>query len=149
MASKKKSRKISGTSIAMLLILILITAVTLLPFVSIFFASFRPGREIMRQGLGLNLDFRSMNLDNYKLLFSSDNQDYFLFYKNSLKITFLQTTLTLLLGSFVAYGFAMYSFKGKTFFFGLVLLMMTTPVEILMLPLFLEMQKLHLLSNRK
>ena len=65
--------------------------------------------------------------------------DYFLFYKNSLKITFLQTTLTLLLGSFVAYGFAMYSFKGKTFFFGLVLLMMTTPVEILMLPSFAAM----------
>ena len=140
-------RRFSGPALIMLLILIVVTAVTLLPFISIFFASFRPGREIMRQGLGLNLDIRTMNLDNYKLLFSAENQGYFLFFMNSLKLTFLQTTLTLLLSSFVAYGFAMYQFRGKALFFGLVLLMMTTPVEILMLPLFLEMQKIHLYGS--
>ena len=47
----------------------------------------------------------------------------------------------------MAYGFAMYEFKGKTLLFGLVLLMMTTAVEILMLPLFLEMQKLGLYGS--
>ena len=147
MGNKKKTRKISGATIAMLLILIVVTVLILLPFISIFFASFRPGREIMRQGLGLNLDFKAMNLDNYRLLFSGENQDYFLYFTNSLKITFIQTALTLLLSSFVAYGFAMYNFRGKTLLFGLVLLMMTTPVEILMLPLFLEMQKLHLYGS--
>ena len=65
---------------------------------------------------------------------------YFSYYLNSLKYTFLQTALTLLFSSFVAYGFAMYRFRGQTVLFGLVLLMMTTAVEILMLPLFLEMQ---------
>ena len=49
--------------------------------------------------------------------------------------------------SFVAYGFAMYSFRGRALLFGLVLLMMTTPVEILMLPLFLEMQKIGLYGS--
>ena len=52
-------RRFSGPALIMLLILIVVTAVTLLPFISIFFASFRPGREIMRQGLGLNLDIRT------------------------------------------------------------------------------------------
>ena len=67
-------RRFSGSTLVMVLILTVVTAVTLLPFISIFFASFRPGREIMRQGLGLNLDIRTMNLDNYKLLFSAENQ---------------------------------------------------------------------------
>ena len=89
-------RRFSGSTLVMLVILIVVTAVTLLPFISIFLASFRPGREIMRQGLGLNLDIRTMNLDNYKLLFSAENQGYFLYFMNSLKLTFLQTAPPLL-----------------------------------------------------
>ena len=147
MDDKLKKGKFSAVTIPMLLLFIVITALTLLPFVSIFLASFRPGREIMRQGLGLNLDFSKMSLDNYKLLFTGKSQNYFSYFFNSIKLTFLQTTLTLILSSFVAYGFAMYNFRGKTLLFGLVLLMMTTPVEILMLPLFLEMQKIHLYGS--
>ncbi len=147
MSNKRKTIRISRAAIAMLLLMTVITAITLLPFVSILLASFRPGNEIMRRGLGLNLDFPSMNLDNYRLLFSSENQNYFGYFVNSLKYTFLQTVLTLLFGSFVAYGFAMYDFRGRTLLFGLVLLMMTTSVEILMLPLFLEMQKLGIYGS--
>lgn len=147
MNRRVRSRKYSAITIPMVLIFIVVTVITLLPFISIFLASFRPGREIMRQGLGLNLNFSQMNLDNYRLLFSADNQDYFSYFMNSLKLTVIQTALTLMLSSFVAYGFAMYNFRGKTLLFGLVLLMMTTPVEILMLPLFLEMQKLHLYGS--
>lgn len=147
MDDKVKKREFSWTSLFMVLMFIVVTVITLLPFISILLASFRPGREIMRQGLGLNLDFSLMNLDNYRLLFSGENQEYFLYFTNSLKLTFLQMVLTLFFSAFVAYGFAMYNFRGKAFFFGLVLLMMTTPVEILMLPIFLEMQKLHLYGS--
>ena len=147
METGRKSRKHRGATISMLLLISIITAVTLVPFISIFLASFRPGREIMRQGLGLNLDFAAMNLDNYGLLFFGDNQDFFAYFWNSLKITVFQTVLTLMFSSFVAYGFAMYSFRGRALLFGLVLLMMTTPVEILMLPLFLEMQKIGLYGS--
>ena len=40
------------------------------------------------------------------------------------------------MSSFVAYGFAMYEFKGKNAWFISVLLLMTVPFEIMMLPLF-------------
>ena len=144
---KLKKGKFSAVTIPMLLLFIVIIALTLLQFISIFLASFRPGNEIMRQGLGLNLDFSKMDLNSYRLLFTGDNQNYFTYFFNSLKLTALQTTLTLIFSAFVAYGFSMYNFRGKTLLFGLVLLMMTTPVEILMLPLFLEMTKLHLYDS--
>lgn len=147
MDGKRQGIRFSWASFGMLLLFLAITAVTLLPFISILLASFRPGNEIMRQGLGLNLDFSLMNTDNYRTLLFGENQNYFVYYVNSLKYTFLQTVLTLLFGSFVAYGFAMYSFRGQTLLFGLVLLMMTTAVEILMLPLFLEMQKIGLYGS--
>ena len=143
----RKKFRFSWASAGMLLLFIAITAITLLPFISILLASFRPGNEIMRQGLGLNLDFSIMSLDNYRTLFFGENQNYFSYYLNSLKYTFLQITLTLLFSSFVAYGFAMYNFRGRNLLFGLVLLMMTTAVEILMLPLFLEMQKIGLYGS--
>ena len=147
MEGKRKSNRITWAAAGMLLLFSVITTVTLLPFISILLASFRPGNEIMRQGLGLNLDFSIMNLNNYRTLFFGENQNYFSYYLNSLKYTFLQTSLTLLFSSFVAYGFAMYHFRGQTILFGLVLLMMTTAVEILMLPLFLEMQKIGLYGS--
>ena len=147
MDTKLKKGKFSAVTIPMLLLFIVITAITLLPFISIFLASFRPGNEIMRNGLGLNLDFSKMNLNNYKLIFTGDNQNYFTYFFNSLKLTVLQTALTLIFSAFVAYGFSMYNFRGKGLLFGLVLLMMTTPVEILMLPLFLEMTKLKLFDS--
>ena len=147
MDNVRKNNRFSWSSAGMLLLFIIITAITLLPFISILLASFRPGNEIMRQGLGLNLDFSIMSADNYHTLFFGENQNYFSYYLNSLKYTLLQTVLTLLFSSFVAYGFAMYNFRGKTLLFGLVLLMMTTAVEILMLPLFLEMQKIGLYGS--
>ena len=147
MEIRRKKSKFSWASAGMLLLFIVITVITLLPFVSILLASFRPGNEIMRKGLGLSVNLEEMSLDNYHTLFFGENQGYFSYYLNSLKYTFLQTALTLLFSSFVAYGFAMYDFKGKTLLFGLVLLMMTTAVEILMLPLFLEMQKIGLYGS--
>ena len=147
MDDQRKKVRFSWPSAGMLLLFAVITVITLLPFISILLASFRPGNEMMRQGLGLNLNFSEMDLNNYRMLFSKDSQDYFLYYVNSLKYTFLQTALTLFFSSFVAYGFAMYEFRGKTVLFGLVLLMMTTAVEILMLPLFLEMQKIGLYGS--
>ena len=147
MDAVRKNRKFSWAGAVMLLLFTVITAITLLPFICIFLASFRPGNEIMSYGLGLNLDFSRMNLDNYHMLFFGENQNYFLYFFNSLKYTFLQTALTLFFSSFVAYGFAMYNFRGKNLLFGLVLLMMTTAVEILMLSLFLEMQKIGLYGS--
>lgn len=130
-----KQKKFSLTGLLMLLLFIVIAALTLLPFVSIALASFRPGTELMRQGLGLNLDFSKMTLDNYRYLFTGDH-DYVIWFFNSIKLTIVQTVLTLLVSAFVAYGFAMYDFRGKNLIFTCVLLVMMIPIEIIILPLY-------------
>lgn len=130
-----KQKKFSLTSVLLLLLFIVIAALTLLPFVSIALASFRPGTELMRQGLGLNLDFSKMTLDNYRYLFGGDH-DYVLWFFNSIKLTIVQTVLTLVVSAFVAYGFAMYDFRGKNLIFTCVLLVMMIPIEIIILPLY-------------
>ena len=135
MEKQTKKKKASVSTVLMVLLFVIIGALTLLPFYSLFLASFRPGTELMRHGLGLGIDLPTMSFNNYKLLFTGDTP-YFTWFLNSLKITVVQTVLTLFVSAFVGYGFAMYDFKGKNLIFTCVLFVMMIPVEIIMLPLY-------------
>ena len=140
-----RKSKFTLSSGFMLLLFIVLAGITLLPFISIFLASLRPGTEIMRQGLGLNLDTSVMSLNNYKYLF--EDPRYFTWFFNSLLITLVQTVLTVLISAFVAYGFAMYDFKCKNLLFICVLLVMMIPLEIIMLPLYRLVVRMKLIDN--
>ncbi len=123
-----------------------VAVITLLPLALLFVASLRPGQELMRNGLNFRIDWAHANLDEYRLLFSGNNA-YVTWYLNSLKVTVLQVVLSLVLSSFVGYGFAMYEFKGKGFFFLLVLLVMMVPTEVIILPLYKLIIGMHLINT--
>lgn len=145
---RKNDSKFSTGSLGMLIIFIIMSVLILLPFVSILFASFRPGSELMRNGLGLRFNFDINNvLDNYKLIFDTSRTPYLIWFKNSLILTVVQTALTLIVSAFVAYGFAMYDFKGKNLLFTCVLLIMMIPMEIIMLPLYQLIIKLGIVDT--
>ncbi len=112
-------------------------------------ASFRPGTELIRRGLAIDLDVRTMTLANYKYLFggNADSQKYFMWYRNSLIITLVSVLLTLFICFFVAYGLTMYDFKFKNLLFTLVLATMMVPFEILMLPMYKEIIALKLIDT--
>jgi arabinosaccharide transport system permease protein len=99
----------------------------------------------MRQGIGLNIDTSNMSLYNYKYLFIDDR--YFTWFFNSILVTLIQTVLTLFIGAFVGYGFAMYDFKFKNALFICVLFIMMVPLEIIMLPLYQLIMKLGLINS--
>lgn len=130
----------------MLILFIIMAVITLTPFISIFLASLRPGKELMRQGLGLNFDTSVMSFNNYAYLFSGETA-YFTWYKNSVIITAVQTVLTLFVSAFVAYGFAVYNFKMKNLLFTCVLFIMMIPMEIIMLPLFQLIIRIKLIDT--
>ena len=102
------------------------------------------------KGMSLNLDFSKMHLDNYKYLFSGneDSRKYFMWYKNSLILTLITVVLTLLVCYFIAYGLTMYKFKLQGFLFFLVIATMCVPFEILMLPLYNEVTSLGIINTR-
>ena len=125
------------------------------PLLAGLLASFRPGRELVQNGLAINWDFRTMTLDNYKYLFGLggenskvDSAKYFMWYKNSLILTLLTVVLTLLVCYFVAYGLTMYKFRLQGFLFFMVIATMCVPFEILMLPLYQEVTTLHIINTR-
>lgn len=123
--------------------------IVVFPIIAGLVASFRPGTELVRKGLSIDLDFSTMTLANYKYLFggNADSQKYFMWFKNSLILTFVSVVLTLLVCYIVAYGLSMYEYKLKNFLFFLVIATMMVPFEILILPLYKEMISLKLIDT--
>ncbi|MDR1643877.1 MAG: carbohydrate ABC transporter permease [Clostridiales bacterium] len=132
---------------AMIAVLSLFALFSLTPFYFLLISSFKPGVEMIRSGISLNPHFEKFTLNMYKLVFSLDESNFFIWYKNSLLYTCVQTVLGLGLTSFVGYGLGVYKFKGRNAIFVLVLLVMMVPLEIMMIPLYKEMIALRLFDS--
>lgn len=152
---KKNQKKMAHTPIRIIktvlatgLFAIMCSAIAF-PLLAGLLASFKPGTELIRRGLSINLDFSTLTLSNYKYLFgkNADSAKYFMWYKNSIIILILSVTITLFVCYFVAYGLTMYEYRFKNLLFTLVLATMMVPFEILMLPLYKEIIKLHLVDT--
>ena len=140
---KKKSQV---SSVLLCIFFAVVAFITLLPLLLLLVSSFRPGTDLMRYGLNFNIDWLTANINNYKLLFSGQN-NYFNWYKNSLLLTVVQLALALFLSACVGYGFAMYDFKGKNLLFGCVLLVMMIPTEVIILPLYRLIINMHIMDS--
>jgi len=141
-----RSMKKSGITVVFYFIFTLLAAVIFLPIWVLFIASFKPGSDLLQYGLNLDLNVSRMNLDNYILLFSGQHE-YWRWFFNSITLTVITVLGTLLISSFVGYGFAAYDFKGKKFLFILVLLILSIPLEVVMLPLYKQISSWRLLDS--
>lgn len=140
-----KAQKIIYSGIAMAFFTVLCILV-IFPFLIFLVGSFRPGQDLLRNGLSLGIDFERMSFNNYVFLFTGQHQ-YFRWFFNSVVLVVVQVSLTLLVCYTVAYGLAMYHFKLRTFLFFLVIATMMVPFEILMLPLYVEIINLRLVNT--
>jgi arabinosaccharide transport system permease protein len=140
------ARRRSGPSAAAWIqaaFLLVMALISLVPLLAIFIGTFQDGNEVIRRGMTFDVDLGTLSLDNYVLLFT-DSGPYFRWFANTLLLTIAQVAGTLLVSSFVAYGFAMYEFRTKTLWFIMVLLVMTVPFEMLMLPLYVQVNDMGL-----
>ena len=84
-------------NLAVLVIMIVFAIFCLAPLFFLLSSSFRPGSEMIRNGITLRLDIENMNFDNYKLLWEGKDGIYLYWYRNSVIITILGTVLSLIL----------------------------------------------------
>lgn len=148
-AGKKARKKSSVLTVLATCWFAILSLIIIFPLFAGLLASFRPGKELIRRGLSIDLDISTMTLDNYIYLFSGnvDSQKYFMWFKNSLVLTFISVVGTLLICYLVAYGLSMYEYPLKNFLFFLVIATMMVPFEILILPLYREMITLKLIDT--
>lgn len=140
---RKAKHKISGLALVFFLIFFIISVITLVPLYANFISTFKPGRELVQNGLNLSIQPDILTFNQWAYLFTGQHR-YWSWFWNSLGLTLLQIVCVLFVSAFVSYGFAAYEFKGKNFLFVCVLLTMMVPFEILMLPLYKEIINLRL-----
>jgi len=144
MNEKAKKRIIS---VFTTLFVLLFALWALVPFFFLLVSSFKPGQEMIRNGLQFKFDVQNYSLVNYGLLVTERDGMYMRWYLNSFLILLIQVVSGLFFSSMVGYGLAKYQFKGRNFIFILVLMVMMIPVEILILPLYKEMDSFDLINN--
>ena len=129
------------------LIILCFAVCALMPFAFLLVSSFKPGQEMIRNGLQFKFDFENYSLVNYGLLITERNGLYLRWYLNSIVILVTQVVMGLFFSSVVGYGLAKYDFRGRKTLFLLVLVVMMVPVEILILPLYKQMNAFGLINN--
>ncbi|MCA1011436.1 carbohydrate ABC transporter permease [Halobacillus halophilus] len=141
----KNTRK-KGLIILANISIILVALIALFPIISLIFSSFIPSSLLMRNGITFSVSMDQISLGNYEFIFTQA-AEYWTWYGNSMLISALTIVLSLFFSSMVGYALALYDFKGRNFFFLLVLLILMIPFEILMLPLFQLMINTQLVNT--
>ncbi len=139
-------KQIKPQNIFLFLFFAIIGFMCMVPFISVVIASFKNTEDLFRGGFNMSFLNENLTLSNYVHIFTGEHQ-YFTWYINSMIITVIQVTITLLLSASVAYGFSMYDFKFKNILFMLVLIQMMIPFEIIMIPLYQTILTIGLLDT--
>lgn len=120
-------------AIVSLVLLVLLSAVMLLPFVWLLRSSFMTQREIMTMPIKwLPAKF---NLNNFTNAMKAAPFD--LYFRNSILLVAVNVTGCIISASFIAFGFARLKFPGRNLWFALLLSTMMIPSTVLMIPQFI------------
>ncbi|NQT58353.1 MAG: carbohydrate ABC transporter permease [Bacteroidetes bacterium] len=132
----KPNRLITGV----LTILLAITAFLIIfPMLWILFTSLKPESLIL--GEPARLLPKKITMEQYKLVFQAI--PFFTFLKNSIIFSVGVTLFSLFFDSMAGYAFAKLRFRGSNIVFYVVLATLMVPFQIIMIPLYLMMHKLH------
>jgi len=124
-------------------LLALAAFVMVYPFLFMLSTSFKS--RSLSLGDPTNLIPTEPTLDNYTQVLGTEHFGrYFL---NSAAVALVSTALIVLLASMMAYAFARLDFPGKRIFFTLIIVGLTIPTMMLIIPQFLLARDLHLLNS--
>jgi multiple sugar transport system permease protein len=118
---------------------ILGAAIMLFPFLWTLVTSITPDGTLAK---GPTLWVKDPTLDAYRSLV--DSVPIWRIMANSFAIAAVTTLLQLITGAMAAYAFGRMRFRGKNVVFGLYLATMMVPLQVLVVPLFIEMKRLNI-----
>ena len=123
-------------------IAIILGIIIIFPLIYCFLSSFKTPSEFLNPKL---FPSSFLYLDNFKNALERGN--LLRYTLNSFVIAFVGTAVRMVLSILAAYAFTFYDFKGKNFFFFLILGTMMIPVDVLLVTNYLTVSKMHLLNT--
>jgi alpha-glucoside transport system permease protein len=145
------------------IVLIAIVIIWAIPIIGLFISSFRTQSEVLNSGWWTIFKGKGkLTLDNYKRVLggsaytfidsagktvraSGDNLSRA--FINSFTVTIPSVVIPLLIASAAAFGFAWMEFPGRKFFFTAVVALLVVPLQIALIPILRDYQKLGLTGS--
>lgn len=124
-------------------LLTLLAAAVLFPVVWIALSSFKAQSELFRQPMTLLP--RAFTLQNYQQALSQG--DFMRYFGNSLFVAATSTVLAVLFNVMAGYALAKYIFPGRNLLFSLMLSTLMIPLQVIMIPIFLQLKSFGLLNS--
>ena len=124
-------------------LLIAFSIIMIMPFVWMILSTFKDQSELMRFPPKFLPD--KFSLKNYVEVFSS--VPFLRYYLNSILITTVAVTLTLLTSSLAGFAFAKYKFRGRNVIFKTLLGAMMIPFPVTIIPLYIMIYNLGLVDT--
>ncbi len=119
--------------------------VTLLPFIYITVASFKPPAELRERPP--TFFPKDWTTEHYNTIFNDRSIPLVRNVANSFVVALARVLITLFTSSFAGFIFAKYRFRGKNIAFGLILLQVMIPFQVVMIPNYLIAVKLGLIDT--
>lgn len=132
------------THVLQYILLVMITVITLIPFVWMLSASFKLDSEVF--SVPIRWIPEVFHWENYKMIWEKIPFARFTF--NSAFLTVIITLIQMLTCSFAAYGFSKCSFKGRDTLFLCYVATIAIPWQVFMLPQYTMMQKVGLVDTK-
>lgn len=136
----KKSSLRRGIGIAFIFLLGIVFA---FPFFWMFVTAVKPVEEVFAYPPLLWPS--ELRLENFAESMRSNN--FGVFFKNSSIVTVIATIITVFINLLAGYAFAKFKFKGKEFFFMIVLSTLMIPIQVTMIPNYIIVSRLKLLNT--
>jgi multiple sugar transport system permease protein len=137
-------RDFSIWKILLYVLLTLYAVITVIPFFWALSASFKPLSEIVSGSP--NFLPKNFTLDNYRQIFLQEPL-FFRWLFNSIVIAISVTILNLLCNSMAGYALARLRFRGRRFWFFLILAILAVPAQVTLIPTFLILKALGWLNS--
>lgn len=139
----KKAKALGYRALTLYLPLAFFLIFTLFPFYWILNTSLKGSTEVL--SLPISYWPKQISFQNYIDLFNKYGFDkYFI---NTAFVAVITTLFVTLFSLLAGYAMSRYTFKGKTFVYGLMLVTQMLPAVVLMIPLFQTMNSLGLINN--
>ena len=135
-----KSKKEKLISFLIGLVLSFFAVLALFPFVYMLLTSFR-----QTYSMELDLSLQGLSLQNFRTIFK--NFEFGKYFFNSTVVVVIACLLNAVVSSMAAYGFEKKRFSGSEALFRVYLATLIVPSQVILIPLFTIIQKLHLMNT--
>ena len=129
-------------------LIICMSVIVLFPIYFMVIASFKQTQDLFKNGIQMVFEFNNLTIDNYLYTLVEKGRTYLTWYMNSLIVLVASTICSLIFSSMCGYALGAYDFKGKGFFFIMMLVLMMIPLEILLIPLYRMIISMGLIDTK-